>query len=76
VSRSWAKSFVYDSFDNSFLLPIKANRFARPGTQSLGFSLRSAQAAEEERHRLVHAGTVAFPGVCDASRVFVSFVVP
>ena len=46
------------------------------GTQSLGFSLRSAQAAEEERHRLVHAGTVAFPGVRNASSVSASFVVP
>jgi hypothetical protein len=31
----------------------KGKPVARPGTQSLGFSLRSAQAAEEERHRLV-----------------------
>ena len=54
----------------------KGKPVARPGTQSLGFSCRSAQTTEEERHRLVMAGHVAFGGSCDASDAFVPFVVP
>src|SRR5260221_9571498 len=61
---------------NTFvLLPTKAIPIARSGTQSQDFSLRSVLTPEEEQHRLVLPGTVAFRGICDAV-AFVSSVVP
>jgi hypothetical protein len=48
----------------------KGKPVAMPGTQSLGFSLRSAQATEEERYRRksFRRRTLVFPlEVCDAA---------
>jgi hypothetical protein len=56
------ETFVTPKKNPFFLLPIKATPAARLGTQSRGFSLRSAPTPEEEQHRLVLPATCCIRG--------------